>query len=217
MIYLARRLRSSGLCRTLGVSMHTPITAVILSGGRATRMGGIDKGLAPLFGKPLILHVIERLSPQVTETTINANRELDQYSQLGLSLLQDQHTDFIGPLAGFDAGLSYTKHDYLLTAPCDSPLLPHDLASRLLQALQAKNAEIAVASTHGHSHPVFCLCHTSVRSSLASYLASGERKVSTWQKGLRYIEVDFSDCASAFSNINTLDDLQHLSRNPHHS
>ena len=192
--------------------MIASITAVVLAGGRATRMGGADKGLLRLDGKPLIAHVIERLVPQVADIVINANRELEQYRRLGHTLLQDQHPDFIGPLAGFAAGLNFSKRDYLLTVPCDAPLLPANLVKRLFEGLQTKDAEITVASTNGNTHPVVCLCRCSVLPSLERFIASGERKVSTWQKSLRYTEVDFSDCANAFTNINTPEDLALLAQ-----
>lgn len=186
------------------------ISAIILSGGRATRMNGVDKGLVLLRQKPLIAHVIARLTPQVSEILINANREIAQYKTFCLPVLQDEQADFIGPLAGFSLGLKYCKHDYLLTVPCDSPLLPRDLAQRLMTSLLEHNAEIAVASSDGNTHPVFCLCKKSVLASLTDYIAQGERRVSAWQKSLNYIEVDFSDCSEAFVNLNTLEDLTAL-------
>lgn len=186
------------------------ISAIILSGGRATRMNGVDKGLVLLQQKPLIAHVITRLTPQVSEILINANREIAQYKTFCLPVLQDEQANFIGPLAGFSLGLKYCKHDYLLTVPCDSPLLPRDLAQRLMTSLLEHNAEIAVASSDGNAHPVFCLCKKSVLHSLTDYIAQGERRVSAWQKSQRYIDVDFSDCSEAFVNLNTLEDLTAL-------
>ncbi len=170
-------------------------------------MNNVDKGLVLLQKKPLIQHVIDRLSPQADELFINANREIATYEELGLRVLQDKNKDFIGPLAGFSLGLQHAQHEYLLTVPCDSPLLPLDLAQRLLNGMLESRVDIAVASSDGDAHPVFCLCKKSVLPSLTDYLASGERKVSAWQKSLPYIEVDFSDCADAFVNINTPEDL----------
>ena len=186
------------------------ISAIILSGGRATRMGGADKGLVALQKNPLIAHVIKRLKPQVDEILINANREITAYEAFGLPVLKDENDDFLGPLAGFLLGLKHAKHDYVLTVPCDSPLLPLDLAERLLNGIAAALADIAVASSDGDTHPVFCLMKKSVLPSLTEYLASGERKVSTWQKSQKYVEVDFSDCADAFINLNTFEDLKAL-------
>ena len=186
------------------------ISAIILAGGRATRMSGADKGLVPLQQKPLIQHVINRLAPQVDEILINANRELAQYQALGYTVLQDEVEDFLGPLAGFSLGLQHAKHDYVLTVPCDSPLLPVDLALRLMAALVEHKAEIVVASSDGSTHPVFCLCKKTVLPSLTAYLEQGERRVSAWQKSQQYIEVDFSDCSEAFTNLNTFEDLAAL-------
>lgn len=186
------------------------ISVIILSGGRATRMNGVDKGLVLLHQKPLIQHVIERLAPQVDEILINANREIEQYQAFGYTVLLDEVEDFLGPLAGLSLGLQHAKHDYVLTAPCDSPLLPLDLAKRLMTALLEHDADIAVASSDDNSHPVFCLCKKSVLPSLTTYLEQGERRVSTWQKSQKYIEVDFSDCNVAFTNLNTFEDLTSL-------
>lgn len=186
------------------------ISCIILSGGRATRMGGIDKGLVSLQQKPLVQHVIARLTPQADEILINANREIAQYQTFTYPVLQDAQSNFIGPLAGFSLGLQHAKHDYLLTVPCDSPLLPHDLVQRLLKALITLNADIAVASSEGNAHPVFCLCKKNVLPSLTAYLKNGERRVSSWQKSLAYTEVDFSDCSEAFTNLNTFEDLAAL-------
>ncbi|MDP1659292.1 MAG: molybdenum cofactor guanylyltransferase MobA [Methylotenera sp.] len=194
-----------------------PISAIILSGGRATRMNGVDKGLvilkqnkSLLHQKPLIQHVIERLAPQVDEILINANREITHYQTFGYTVLQDEVEDFLGPLAGFNLGLQHAKHDYLLTVPCDSPLLPLDLAHRLMLALLEHKADIAVASSDGNVHPVFCLCKKNVLPSLAAYLEQGERRVSAWQKNQRYTKVDFSDAIDAFINLNTFEDLTAL-------
>jgi len=183
------------------------VSAIILSGGRATRMGGEDKGLLLLQNKPLIQHVIERLKPQSDEILINANRKITQYQMLGYPVLQDENADFIGPLAGFCLGLQNAKHEYVLTVPCDSPLLPLNLAERLLRDMFEVHADISVASIEGDIYPVFCLCKKSVLPSLIDYLASGERKVSTWQKFQKYVEVDFSDNPDAFINLNTFEDL----------
>jgi molybdopterin-guanine dinucleotide biosynthesis protein A len=183
------------------------ISAIILAGGRATRMGGLDKGLVLFRQKPLIAHVISRLTPQVDEIIINANRELESYKALGYQVLQDEIIDFAGPLAGMQLGLKYASCDYILTAPCDSPLLPLDLTSRLQAAMLAHDADIAIVSSDGNTHPVFCLCKKSVLPTLNDYLKHGGRKVSAWQQSLNHVYVDFSDCAEAFTNLNSQQDL----------
>lgn len=187
-----------------------PVSAIILAGGRATRMGGIDKGLVPLGKKPLIAHVIARLAPQVDEIIINANREINAYKMFGYPVLHDEIANYPGPLAGIQLGLRHAKSDYVLTAPCDSPLLPLDLVQRLKAALVGHHADIAVASSDGNTHPVFCLCKKSVLPSLNDFLQQGDRKVSAWQKSLKYIEVDFNDCDDVFINLNTPQDLAQL-------
>ena len=190
------------------------LSAIILSGGRATRMNGVDKGLVTLQNKPLIAHVITRLKPQADEMFINANREIAAYEAFGLPILQDETNDFIGtyigPLAGFILGLMHAKHDFVLTVPCDSPLLPHDLAQRLYKGMQESRADIAVASSGGDTHPVFCLMKKFVLPSLQAFVDAGERKVSKWQKSQKYVEVDFSDCDAAFTNLNTFENLNAL-------
>lgn len=186
------------------------VSAIILAGGQANRMGGAGKGLVPLNKKPLVQHVIERLSPQVDELLLNANRELDRYKTFDLPVLTDEHADFIGPLAGFVLGLKHCKHEYLLTVPCDAPLLCDDLVKRLTLGLTEKNHDIVVAKSAGHSHPVFSLMKKSVLPSLLAYIDHGERKVSTWQKSLDYAEVEFNDCHEAFTNINTFEALEAL-------
>ena len=186
------------------------ISTIILAGGRATRMGCADKGLISLKNKPLIQHVISRLQPQTNEILINANREIAQYEAFGLPVLQDENAEFVGPLAGICLGLKHAKHEFVLSVPCDSPLLPLDLALRLLNGMLESRADIAVASSGGDVHPVFCLMKKSVLHSLVDFLDAGERKVSAWQKSQQYCEVDFSDCNEAFVNLNTPEDLASL-------
>ena len=173
-------------------------------------MGGVDKGLILLKNKPLIAHVIRRLQPQLDEIFINANREVSQYETFGLKVLQDENPEFLGPLAGILLGLRHAKHDLVLSVPCDSPLLPLDLIERLTKNMLESHADIAVASSDGSAHPVFCLCKKSVLPSLVDFLDAGERKVSAWQKSQAYCEVDFSDCNNAFVNLNTLEELREL-------
>ena len=183
------------------------VSSIILAGGRATRMGGVDKGLVVLQQEALTAHVIARLKSQVDEIFISANREIETYKTFGYPVLQDANADFIGPLAGFFLGLQNARYDYVLTVPCDSPSLPLDLAERLLSGMSASGADIAVASSDENSHPVFCLMKKSVLPSLLAYIERGERKVSAWQKSQQLVEVDFSDCSEAFTNLNTFDDL----------
>ena len=186
---------------------HELITGVILAGGLGTRMGGVDKGLQLYAGKPLVWHVASRMAPQVEHLLINANRSDTEYAAFGYPLLADRIAGFAGPLAGLHAALSTASTPLVLTAPCDSPRLPLDLASRMHDALLSTNANVAIARAGERLHPVFCLCRRSLQEELEAYLASGSRKVAGWCAEMGTIEVDFSDQCEAFGNFNTLDDL----------
>ena len=190
--------------------MKEKITGLILAGGKASRMGGSDKGLIAFKGQPMVAHVIQRLSPQVDEILINANREIETYQSLGFTVITDEISDFAGPLAGLHAGMKAAKTEFLLSVPCDSPLLPEDLSQRLMAALELQQADIAVAKTGEQHHPVFCLCRTSLAQDLEDFLDAGGRKVEGWQKQHAYVEVSFDDNPSAFSNVNTPEELSKL-------
>jgi molybdopterin-guanine dinucleotide biosynthesis protein A len=187
--------------------MSEKITGVVLAGGLGRRMGGIDKGLQLLNGRPLGSHVIERLAPQVDELLINANQNGERYASFGHRVVPDQIPDFAGPLAGVHAALSAAAYPLVATAPCDSPFLPADLVFRLFSALTTSDADLAVARTFDQPHPVFCLCRRTVLPHLSEFLAAGGRKFEHWYATLKAVEVAFDDEAEAFANINTRDDL----------
>jgi len=183
----------------------TSITGLILAGGQGRRMGGVDKGLQLLRGKPMAQWAIERLAPQVDEVLINCNQNLDAYARFGYRLVPDQVGGFAGPLAGLHAGLKAAAHPLVVTVPCDSPFLPEDLVSRLNDHIE-KN-DLAVAKTGDQPHPVFSLVRKNVLDSLEAFLAGGGRKIDAWYASLRTVEVSFDDEADAFRNINTLEEL----------
>jgi molybdopterin-guanine dinucleotide biosynthesis protein A len=189
------------------------ITAVILAGGLGRRMGGVDKGLQLIHGKPMVQHVLNRLQPQVGKVLINANRHLDDYKGFGVPVCSDSISGYAGPLAGIHAALLQTDTPYLVTVPCDSPLLPNDLVSRLSVAVSEHQADAAVVVTSDgeqqQRHPVFLLLKSDVRSSLEHYLNNGGRKVDDWLASLSCIDVPFDDEA-AFTNVNTPEDIQAL-------
>ena len=189
------------------------ITGLILAGGRGSRMGGVDKGLQNHHGVPMAMHALLRLAPQVGEVLINANRNLAAYESMGVPVWPDSLPDYAGPLAGFLTGLEHCETPYLVTVPCDSPLFPVDLVQRLAAALEAADAEIAMAATSEGGamqvQPVFCLMKTSLIESLVRFTQSGQRKSDQWTKGHRCIEVPFDD-AQAFANANTPDELRRL-------
>ncbi len=186
------------------------ITGLILAGGQARRMGGVDKGLQMFRGKRLIDHVYERLAPQVGGIIISANQNHDAYKTFGVRVVSDAIGNFAGPLAGLHAGLSVSRRPYLALVPCDSPFLPEDLVERLMAGLTESGAELAVAKTGHRPHPVFCLARRSVLEHLTNFLKGGGRKVDAWYASLHVVEVNFDDRAEAFSNINTREELANL-------
>ncbi len=183
---------------------------MILAGGQGRRMGGVDKGLQLLRGKPMVHWVIERLSPQVDEVLVNANQNLEAYTRFGYRVIPDEIGGFAGPLAGLQRGLTEAQHELVATVPCDSPFLPHDLIERLHLGMQRDGAEIAVAKTGAQAHPVFCLCRKQVLPGLTAFLAAGGRKIDAWYAKLNVTEVLFDDEAAAFSNINTESELKNF-------
>ncbi|WP_295992056.1 gephyrin-like molybdotransferase Glp [Rugamonas sp.] len=206
------------------MSFKQKVTALILAGGRGTRMGRVDKGLQPFRGATLVSHVMRRLAPQVAALAINANRNLPQYQALFASdpvpVWPDELGGFEGPLAGLQTGLRHCGTELLATAPCDSPFLPADLVERLHAALLADDADLAIAVTmetdqdgrpYRQTHPVFTLMKTAVLAQLNAYLDTGARRLDGWHKAIRVTEVLFDD-AAAFRNLNTLGELQHYER-----
>ena len=192
------------------------ITGLILAGGRGSRMGSVDKGLQPFRGEAMVAHVMRTLAPQVATLAINANQNLDAYAAFAVPVWPDQLTGFEGPLAGLETGLRRCTTELLVTAPCDSPFLPHDLVARLHGAMLAAGADLALAETlepsEGGSlriqpHPVFALVKACVLPQLSSYLAGGGRRMDGWYNSIKVARVRFDD-SRAFRNINTLRELQ---------
>jgi molybdopterin-guanine dinucleotide biosynthesis protein A len=199
---------------------HASITGVVLAGGRGTRMGGVDKGLQRFRGQPLAQWTLQRLKPQVGALLVNANRNLEHYATWGASVCADgsELGDYAGPLAGVMTALAHCTTPYLVTVPCDTPLFPHDLVSRLAAALDQQNADFAVANGpeedgRMRSQPVFCLMHTRMRDSLRQFTLSGGRKVDAWTAQHVTVQVPFNlpgDDPRSFFNANTLAELQRL-------
>ena len=190
-----------------------PITGVILAGGQGKRMANpslpedIEKGLVNFLGEPMVMHVAKRLTQQVSEVLINANQNISAYLALGYPVVSDSIPGFAGPLAGLHAGIQAAKTHYVMTVPCDAPLLALDLTDRLLSALLGSRADVAVAKTGKQVHPVFCLCGQNLLAHLETYLLNGGRKFDAWYETLSVIEVPFNDNPNAFANINTPYDL----------
>ena len=190
------------------------ITGLILAGGRGSRMGGVDKGLQWLDGRPLVAHVLERLRPQVDAVLINANRHPDEYASLGCPVVADADGSFSGPLAGVLAGLHQARTEWLLGVPCDSPRLPSDLAVRLSSDLDDSIDLVVPVTANGRIQPVFCLLRCSLHAELSRYLSAGGRKVETWLLAQKHRLVPFDQPGddAAFFNANTLAELQGLEK-----
>jgi molybdopterin-guanine dinucleotide biosynthesis protein A len=187
----------------------TMATGIVLAGGQGRRMGGADKGLQLLHGRPLAAWVLERLAAQVDEVLINANRNADRYASLGARVVADATPGHAGPLAGMQRGLMEARHARVLFVPCDAPRLPLDLAARLSRPLGDPRWDASVARAGGRIQPVFCMARRALLPQLTAFLEGGGRKVDAWLATLRTTTVDFED-AAAFANVNSLDDLRAL-------
>lgn len=186
--------------------MAAQTTGVILAGGQGRRMNGVDKGLVKFSGRPMVSWVIDTLRPCVSEILINANRNQSLYERFGARVVADSLQGFQGPLAGFEAGMSQAKTEWVYTCPCDSPLQPQGLLPHLWQQLQSHGGDIGMAHDGHRSHPVFCLLKVELLDSLRDYLSSGERKIDRWFERHNLLSVDCSEYAAGFVNINTEDD-----------
>lgn len=192
------------------------VTGAVLAGGRGTRMDGRDKGLVPLAGRPMVEYVLEALRPQTAVLLINANRSLDDYRRFGVPVVSDRLADYPGPLAGVATALAAATTPWVVTAPCDGPLVPENLVSRLAAAADAEATEVAVAHDGERLQPVYALLHRDLAGDLETFLAGGGRRVNQWLSGHTMAVVDFSDQPWAFLNVNRPQDaeavLQHLGR-----
>lgn len=188
------------------------ITGVILAGGHAQRMGGVDKGLIELNGKPLVEYAIAALSPHVERLVINANRNLERYLAYGFPVIPDETGDFLGPLAGMLSCLRAADSEYILTVPCDCPLLPSDFAPRMIEALKDSGAALCVAHDGADIQPVFALLSCALADDLHAYLARGERKAETWMLQQHPALANFADQKQIFLNVNTPEDIVTMAR-----
>lgn len=192
------------------------IVGVVLAGGQSRRMGGGDKCLKSLRGKPLLAHLLMRLAPQVSRLVINANGDLSRFQAFGLPVIADSAAGFQGPLAGIEAGLSWAaahspETAWAVTVPGDTPFIPEDLVVRLAEAV--REAPMAVASSDAGLHPVVGLWPVTMAGALAEALAAGQRKATSWvtAQGAAEVFFDAIDIGDAqvdpFFNINRPDDL----------
>lgn len=185
--------------------MHDQLTALVLCGGRGSRMGGRDKGLALYRGRPLVEWALECVQRQADACLISANRHLPEYQRYGWPVLTDATPDFAGPLAGVAAGLEHCTTPWLLVLPCDTPYLPPDLGPRLLQGIRG-GALAAYAADAERDHPVIHLLHRELLPELCRYREQGGAAVRGWLASVGAERVQFDD-AAAFRNINCTADL----------
>ena len=190
------------------------ITAVILAGGQGRRMGGEDKGLLEIDGRSLAAILIEQLERQGVDIVINANRNHERYRQFGYPVISDQLQDYQGPLAGFASAMTAVDSAWILTLPCDGPLLADDYVARFIEACEREQAPVLVADDGERLQPVHALIRTDLLPSLNRFLDSGDRKIDRWYAQHDFARVDFSDCADMFRNINTPDDRASLQGKP---
>lgn len=186
------------------------VTGVILAGGRGARMGGVDKGLVEVAGRPMVEHVLAAVERQTGAVTINANRSTERYARYGHPVIADRMDGFQGPLAGMASALAAAATEFVLVVPCDSPLVDASLGPRLHAALVERGADVAVAHDGERMHPVFVLLRRAARAGLDDFLARGERRIDRWFAEEKTAVVDFSDLPEMFLNVNREEDRSRL-------
>ncbi|MBK1646255.1 hypothetical protein CKO25_16705 [Thiocapsa imhoffii] len=179
------------------------VTGVILAGGRGSRLGGIDKGLAVFRGRPLIESVLERLAPQVDGILISANRNQDRYRRYGYPVISDLEPGFQGPLTGILSAMLASRTGWIQCVPCDSPQCPSDLVARMQAAIGSNAVELVMAADGERLQPLFVLLRVSLAARLQADLKGGTRSAVQWMLRQTHALADFSDQTRAFLNINT--------------
>jgi molybdopterin-guanine dinucleotide biosynthesis protein A len=191
--------------------------AVLLAGGLARRMGGGDKPLRTLGGRPLLDHVIERVRPQVRAMALNANGDPARFAAWGLPVIADTLADNPGPLAGVLAGMRWAAAAGaadVLSVPTDTPFLPRDLVARLDAARRAAGVPIACAASGGRTHPVAALWPVALADALEAALVGGMRRIDRWTAGQGVAPASFDDDVGrdAFFNVNSAEELAEAER-----
>ena len=199
--------------------MTEEVAGVLLAGGLSRRMGGGDKGLRSLGGRPILDHVVERVRHQVGPLLLNANGDAGRFAGYGLPVRGDVLEGFAGPLAGVLTGMEWVAEvapscRWLVSFACDAPFLPQDLVRDLLAAAEDKDADLACATSRGRSHPVFGLWRLDLREDLRHAMIEEEiRKVDRWTARYRLVEVHFPDIETPrgpidpFFNTNSPEDI----------
>jgi molybdopterin-guanine dinucleotide biosynthesis protein A len=191
---------------------RTQIAGVVLAGGRARRMGGEDKGLIQFRGRPLVAHALDALESVSGRILINANRNPETYAGFGYPVVADATDSFDGPLAGLLSAMRAAETPYVLTVPCDAPLVTGELLARLWTAMKQQQAELCAAHDGQRLHPTFLLAERRLADDLEAYLAAGERKAETWLRRHRLAIAEFTDHLKLFANVNTPEELARLER-----
>ncbi len=203
---------------------HATVAGVLLAGGQSRRMGGGDKCLRPLAGRPILAHVIERARPQVAALVLNANGDPARFAGFGLPVAADVVEDFAGPLAGILTGLDWAAENapdcgHVASFACDAPFFPSDLVTRFLAALDREGADLACAASAGRAHPVFGLWPLRLRDDLRrAMVEEGLRKVDVWTARHKLATVEFPLLAGPrgpsdpFFNANRPEDLAQAQR-----
>jgi molybdopterin-guanine dinucleotide biosynthesis protein A len=200
------------------VTAPPPTVGLLLAGGLARRMGGGDKCLRPLGGRPLLAHIVERARPQVAALVLNANGDPARFAAFGLPVAADVIEGFAGPLAGVLTGMEWAAANrpdapWLATFATDAPFFPRDLVARLHAAIARDGADLACARSDGRDHPVFGLWPVRLRHDLRRAMAEGVRKVDVWTARYRLAAADFSAAPfDPFFNANRPDDLAEAER-----
>jgi molybdenum cofactor guanylyltransferase len=207
---------SRAKCRAMSVPnapwsySRQTVTGLVLAGGLGRRMGGEDKGLVELAGRPMVEHVLDALRPQVGPLLINANRNLERYGGYGYPVVSDALQGYMGPLVGALSALQRLETEFLVTVPCDAPLIAPDLVGRLHEQCVTGDADVAVARDGERLQPVFLLLRASVAPALDAYLAAGGRKIDAWFGEVRVATADFSDRLDTFINVNDPDERRRV-------
>jgi molybdenum cofactor guanylyltransferase len=200
------------------------VAGVLLAGGLSRRMGGGDKCLRDLGGRPVLARIIERAAPQVGALVLNANGDPARFDAFGLPVAADVVAGYAGPLAGVLTGLDWAAAhapgaQWVASFACDAPFFPEDMVARMLAAVEAAGADMGCAVTHGRTHPVFGLWPLSLREDLRRAMVEEEiRKVDLWTARYKLVEVDFPDTETPagpldpFFNTNRPEDLEEAAR-----
>ncbi|MAH84527.1 MAG: molybdenum cofactor guanylyltransferase MobA [Rhodospirillaceae bacterium TMED8] len=192
------------------------VTGVLLAGGLARRMGGGDKCMRKLAGRPLLEHLIDAVQPQVSELILNANGEAERFGKFGLRVVPDIIDGYAGPLAGILTGLQWTKNHvpdakWMASFATDAPFVPDNLVSQMLESVEANKAELACATSGGRAHPVFGLWSIALLDQLHSAMINEDiRKIDSWTSRYKLSEVSFEveKGIDPFFNVNKPENLE---------